>query len=49
MHVDGDDRIIVADRMNRRLTIFTDMGRSFTTKSLEEDGRTIAAEANPVS
>ncbi|MYF40095.1 MAG: 6-bladed beta-propeller [Rhodothermaceae bacterium] len=41
MHVDGDDRIIVADRMNRRLTIFTDMGRSFTTKSLEEDGRTI--------
>ncbi|MDE2826989.1 MAG: 6-bladed beta-propeller [Bacteroidota bacterium] len=42
MHVDGDDRIIVADRMNRRLTIFTDMGKSFTTKSLEEDGRTIA-------
>ena len=41
MHVDGDDRIIVADRMNRRLTIFTDMGKSFTTKSLEEDGRTI--------
>ncbi|MYJ56386.1 MAG: 6-bladed beta-propeller [Rhodothermaceae bacterium] len=41
MHVDGDDRIIVADRMNRRLTIFTDMGRSFTTKSLAEDGRTI--------
>ncbi|MCY3616025.1 MAG: 6-bladed beta-propeller, partial [Bacteroidetes bacterium] len=41
MHVDGDDQIIVADRMNRRLTIFTDMGRSFTTKSLEEDGRTI--------
>ena len=46
MHVDGDDRIIVADRMNRRLTIFTDMGRSFTTKSLEEDGRTIAP--NPI-
>ena len=42
MHVDGDDRVIVADRMNRRLTIFTDMGKSFTTKSLEEDGRTIA-------
>lgn len=41
MHVDGDDRLIVADRMSRRLTIFTDMGRSFTTKSLEEDGRTI--------
>ena len=42
MHVDGDDRIIVADRMNRRLTIFMDMGKSFTTKSLEEDERTIA-------
>ena len=42
MHVDGDDRVIVADRMSRRLTIFTDMGKSFTTKSLAEDGRTIA-------
>ena len=42
MHVDGDDRLIVADRMSRRLTIFTDMGKSFTTKSLAEDGRTIA-------
>ncbi|MXX59427.1 MAG: 6-bladed beta-propeller [Rhodothermaceae bacterium] len=41
MHVDGDDRIIVADRMSRRLTIFTDMGKSFATKSLAEDGRTI--------
>ena len=41
MHVDGDDRVIVADRTSRRLTIFTDMGKSFTTKSLEEDGRTI--------
>ena len=42
MHVDGDDRLIVADRMSRRLTIFTDMGKSFATKSLAEDGRTIA-------
>ena len=42
MHVDGHDRVIVADRMSRRLTIFTDMGESFATKSLEEDGRTIA-------
>ena len=42
MHVDGDDRVIVADRMSRRLTIFTDMGKSFATKSLAEDGRTIA-------
>ena len=42
MHVDGDDRVIVTDRMSRRLTIFTDMGKSFATKSLAEDGRTIA-------
>ena len=42
MHVDGDDRVIVADRMSRRFTIFTDMGKSFATKSLAEDGRTIA-------
>ena len=46
MHVDGDDRLIVADRMSRRLTIFTDMGKSFATKSLAEDGRTIAP--NPI-
>ena len=38
MHVDGDDRVIVADRTSRRLTIFTDMGKSFTTKSLAEKG-----------
>ena len=42
MHVDGDDRVIVADRMSRRLTIFTDMGKSFATQSLAEDGRWIA-------
>ena len=42
MHVDGDDRLIVADRMSRRLTIFTEMGKNFATKSLAEDGRTIA-------
>ena len=41
MHVDGDDRVIVADRMSRRLTIFTEMGKNFATKSLAEDGRTI--------
>ncbi|MCY3616016.1 MAG: 6-bladed beta-propeller [Bacteroidetes bacterium] len=46
MHVDGDDRIIVADRMSRRLTIFADMGKSFATKSLAEDGRTI--QPNPI-
>ena len=38
MHVDGDDRVIVADRTSRRLTIFTDMGKSFATKSLAEKG-----------
>ena len=49
MHVDGDDRLIVADRIFRRFTIFTDMGKSFTTKSRlqkREDGH---AESNPVS
>lgn len=45
MHVDGDDRLIVADRMNRRFTIFTDMGKSIETKSLAEE-RTIAP--NPI-
>ena len=49
MHVDGDDRVIVADRTSRRLTIFTDMGKNFATKSLEEDGRTIMPRSNPVS
>ena len=34
MHVDGDDRLIVADRMSRRFTIFTDMGKGFKTKSM---------------
>ena len=34
MHVDGDDRLIVADRMSRRFTIFTDMGKCFKTKSM---------------
>ena len=38
MHVDGDDRVIVADRMSRRLTIFSDMGKSFTTKPLADKG-----------
>ena len=37
MHVDGDDRLIVADRMSRRFTIFTDMGKSFTTKPIAEE------------
>ena len=46
MHVDGDGRVIVTDRMSRRLTIFTDMGKSFATKSLAEDGRTI--QPNPI-
>ena len=49
MHVDGNDRLIVADRMSRRLTIFTDMGESFATKSLAEDGEDDRPEANPVS
>ncbi len=37
MHVDGDDRLIVADRIFRRFTIFTDMGKSFTTKPIAEE------------
>ncbi len=41
MHVDDDDRLIVADRMSRRFTIFTDMGESFETRSLAEE-RTLA-------
>ena len=32
MHVDADNRLIISDRMNRRFTVFTDLGRSFTTK-----------------
>ena len=37
MHVDGDDRLIVADRMSQRFTISTDMGKSFTTKPIAEE------------
>ncbi len=45
MHVDDDDRLILADRMNRRFTIFTDMGKGLESKSLAEE-RTIAP--NPI-
>ena len=45
MHVDGDDRLIVADRMSGRFTIFTDMGKGFKTKSMVTE-RTLAP--NPI-
>lgn len=45
MHVDDDDRLILADRMNRRFTIFTDMGKGLESKSLAEE-RTVAP--NPI-
>ncbi len=37
MHVDDEDRLIVADRMGRRFTIFTDMGLGFETRSFAEE------------
>lgn len=33
MHVDDQDRLIVADRSNQRFTIFTDLGERFETKA----------------
>ena len=36
MHVDDQDRLIVADRLSSRFTIFTDLGKSFETKALPE-------------
>ena len=45
MHVDGSDRLIVADRMSRRLTIFTNMGKEFSTKTVADQGYIIP---NPI-
>ncbi len=36
MHVDDQDRLIVADRISARFTIFKDLGRSFETKKFAE-------------
>ena len=36
--LDGDDRLIVVDRLSRRLTIFTDMGKDFSTGSTINKG-----------
>jgi len=38
MHVDGDDRLIVVDRISRRLTIFTNMGKDFSVESTIDKG-----------
>ena len=38
MHVDRDDRLIVVDRNSRRLTIFTNMGKDFSTESTVDKG-----------
>ncbi len=43
VHVDDQDRLIVADRIGRRFTIFTDMGTGFETKAIAEK-RTISPE-----
>ncbi len=36
MHVDDQDRLIVVDRISKRYTIFTDLGKSFETKAITE-------------
>ena len=36
MHVDTQDRLIVADRPSHRFTIFTDLGKRFETKAFAE-------------
>ncbi|MDE2729844.1 MAG: 6-bladed beta-propeller [Bacteroidota bacterium] len=38
MHMDGDDRLIVVDRISRRLTIFTNMGKDFSVESTIDKG-----------
>ena len=45
MHVDGNDRLIVADRMSRRFTIFTDLGQSFQIKSTQTE---LTLAPNPI-
>ncbi|MXW83789.1 MAG: 6-bladed beta-propeller [Rhodothermaceae bacterium] len=37
MHVDAWDRLVVADRISRRFTIFSDLGAQFETKSFTDD------------
>ena len=37
MHVDGEDRLIIADRLSRRFTIFADLGKSITTKAIADE------------
>ena len=41
MHVDDQDRLIVADRMSARFTIFTEMGNGIETRSFVDE-RTIS-------
>ncbi len=36
MHVDDQDRLIVVDRISKRYTIFTDLGKGFETKAITE-------------
>ena len=37
MHVDSRDRLIVADRISRRFTVFSDLGSQFETKAFADD------------
>ena len=39
MHVDSRDRLIVADRISRRFTVFSDLGAQFETKAFADDLR----------
>ena len=37
MHVDNRDRLIVADRISRRFTVFSDLGAQFETKAFADE------------
>lgn len=37
MHVDDRDRLIVADRICKRFTVFSDLGAQFETKAFADD------------
>ena len=39
MHVDDRNRLIVADRISRRFTVFSDLGAQFETKAFADDMR----------
>ncbi len=45
IHVDGQDRLIVADRISARFTIFTNLGKSFETKAFAEE---LTIHPNPI-